>query len=310
MPYDVGSSSYAGQSASQPAAFLDGTLVRCPLCSQARFFKGERGLRRSGQVSASAPSPTPPVQNIQLWQTLSKFKNSIPILKRVPRGARASVASSLARCIALVARENSPSAWEQLLTFPFRILHVQKDLASKKTLTTQIKDNCFLKTQPFDPKLPVHFSHKGLLHHVESKLADGDIRGAARVLFSSDVVAAYSAETVTALQNKIIRHTLSSILNVALDDRAWQQATLPIRMGGLGVRKISSISLPAFLSSVHSTSELVRKILSPSLASFEVPCLTDAVEAWKMACPLTDLPVHPSSQRQWDVPLCVLFVSH
>ncbi|KAF9797495.1 hypothetical protein SFRURICE_008743 [Spodoptera frugiperda] len=203
--YDVGSSSYAGQSASQPAAFLDGTL-------------------------------------------------------RVPRGARASVASSLARCIALVARENSPSAWEQLLTFPFRILHVQKDLASKKTLTTQIKDNCFLKTQPFDPKLPVHFSHKGLLHHVESKLADGDIRGAARVLFSSDVVAAYSAETVTALQT--------------------------------------------FLSSVHSTSELVRKILSPSLASFEVPCLTDAVEAWKMACPLTDLPVHPSSQRQWDVPLC------
>ncbi|KAF9806244.1 hypothetical protein SFRURICE_021463 [Spodoptera frugiperda] len=212
MPYDVGSSSYAGQSASQPAAFLDGTLVRCPLCSQARFFKGERGLRihlgkvhkhknvDPSPVSASAPSPTPPVQNIQLWQTLSKFKNSIPILKRVPRGARASVASSLARCIALVARENSPSAWEQLLTFPFRILHVQKDLASKKTLTTQIKDNCFLKTQPFDPKLPVHFSHKGLLHHVESKLADGDIRGAARVLFSSDVVAAYSAETVTALQ--------------------------------------------------------------------------------------------------------------
>ncbi|XP_047029514.1 uncharacterized protein LOC124637199 [Helicoverpa zea] len=33
--------------------------------------------------------------------------------------------------------------------------------------------------------------------------------------------------------DQIIRSTLTSILNVALDDRAWQQAALPIRMGGV-----------------------------------------------------------------------------
>ncbi|XP_050557471.1 uncharacterized protein LOC126911958 [Spodoptera frugiperda] len=40
MPYDVGSSSYAGQSASQPAAFLDGTLVRGAIDS---FRNGSAG---------------------------------------------------------------------------------------------------------------------------------------------------------------------------------------------------------------------------------------------------------------------------
>ena len=105
--------------------------------------------------------------------------------------------------------------------------------------------------------------------------------------------------------DQIIRSTLTSILNVALDDRAWQQAALPIRMGGLGVRKISSVSLPAFLSSVHSTDTLTRKILSSSaLVDVEVPCLTDALDAWKMATPNTDLPGNRCSQRQWDGPLC------
>ena len=82
-----------------------------------------------------------------------------------------------------------------------------------------------------------------------------------------------------------------------------QQATLPIRLGGLGIRKISSVSLPAFLSSVHSTEKLTRKILASILVDFEVPYLTDAVNAWKIACPSSILPDNPSSQRQWDEPL-------
>ncbi|KAJ8719299.1 hypothetical protein PYW08_011474 [Mythimna loreyi] len=104
--------------------------------------------------------------------------------------------------------------------------------------------------------------------------------------------------------DQIIRQTLSSILNVAMDDRAWAQATLPIRMGGLGVRKITSISLPAFISSVHGTEKLIRNILISTLINFDVPCLTEAVNAWKVACPNSKIPGNPSSQRQWDEPLC------
>lgn len=186
--------------------------MRCPHCSQARFFKGERGLRvhygkvhkARGVPSASQTVPTTSTATTltPLWQQLSKLKHSVPILKRVPRGARPSVAKSLARCISLAARENSERAWEQLLTFPYRVLHVQKSLASKKTLTAQIKENCMSTISSFDPKLPARLPHKGLLHHVESKLGEGDISGAARVLFSSDVVAPYSPETFTALESK------------------------------------------------------------------------------------------------------------
>ena len=647
----------------------------------------------AGSANATATNPTPTTD--PFWQKLSKLKNSTPVLKRVPRGARPLVAQHLAGCVRLAARENSQRAWEQLLTFPYRVLHVQKNLANKKSLTKQIKDNCVsLGHEDFDTKLPTQ-RISNIPRLVESKLGEGDIRGAARILFSSDVVAPCSPDTLSALESKhpapadglsfpdppdsdahtltisgrhlvtaigsfrsgsaggldglspqhlkdltcpsageagesllkeltaltnlmlsgkvdetvidvlyganlcalrkkdggirpiavgttyrrmaakicckfysedvsekfqplqlgygskggceaavhalstylnygngdvilkvdiknafnsvnrdtllaeakkeipqifsflwqcyrhptkllyrdnllesavgcqqgdplgpvifslainpiirqlnsefnvwylddgtlggnrdtvlndfiflrdklhnigldlniskcelfisdttdrqttlqnfnavadgikiidksslcllgspvleesfsdfienkiqnfndiserlfkinihsaitilryccfgpkltyilrashlwkhinlldqidkIIRHTLSSILNVSLDDKAWSQATLPIRMGGLGVRKISSISLPAFISSVHGTDKLIRKILPITLINFEVPCLAEAINAWKVTCPNTDLPANPSSQRQWDEPLC------
>ena len=49
---------------------------------------------------------------------------------------------------------------------------------------------------------------------------------------------------------------------------------------------------------------MTRKILPSTLVDCEVPCLAEAVEAWKITCPNIDLPVNPSSQRQWDEPLC------
>ncbi|KAJ8704030.1 hypothetical protein PYW07_013330 [Mythimna separata] len=104
--------------------------------------------------------------------------------------------------------------------------------------------------------------------------------------------------------DQIIRQTLTSILNVAMDDRAWSQATLPIRIGGLGIRKISSISLPAFVSSVHGTEKLIRNVLSSSLINFNVPCFTEAIYTWRLTCPNSNPPDDPSSQRRWDEPLC------
>src|SRR6218665_3380352 len=37
------------------------------------------------------------------------------------------------------------------------------------------------------------------------------------------------------------------ILNVAITESQWAQATLPIKMGGFGIRRVSSLALPAFL---------------------------------------------------------------
>ncbi|KOB75072.1 Terribly reduced optic lobes [Operophtera brumata] len=101
-----------------------------------------------------------------------------------------------------------------------------------------------------------------------------------------------------------VRVTLT--VNKPEHDRAWRQASLPIRMGGLGVRKISSASIPAFLSSIFGTQDLIRKILSKSTPHLEIAGFLQAQEAWKVACPDSNLPKVLSSQRQWDEPLCEL----
>jgi len=87
----------------------------------------------------------------------------------------------------------------------------------------------------------------------------------------------------------IVKHTLVSIINIPLDNRSWSQASLPIRLGGLGIRKISCVSLPAFLSSVNSTKSLANSILAPSLGITEISHLTEALIAWQIACPNGDL---------------------
>ncbi|KAJ8707938.1 hypothetical protein PYW08_010304 [Mythimna loreyi] len=122
----------SGNCSSQPATSLDSQLVRCPHCAQARYFKGERGLKihygkvhKPHSVPLCLPAPSQTATHSEsIWKTLSKLKNSTPVLKRVPRGARRSVALSLARCVRLATQENTQSAWEDLLTFPYRILHV------------------------------------------------------------------------------------------------------------------------------------------------------------------------------------------
>ncbi|KAJ0183176.1 hypothetical protein K1T71_001152 [Dendrolimus kikuchii] len=106
--------------------------------------------------------------------------------------------------------------------------------------------------------------------------------------------------------DNVIRYSLSSIFNIPFDDRTWTQASLPIRYGGLGIRKISAVSLPAFLSSVYSTKDLIGEILNPSLGDFEVLYLTEARNAWSVVCPYQNLPINLKSQKLWDGPLCSL----
>ncbi|KAJ0182426.1 hypothetical protein K1T71_001795 [Dendrolimus kikuchii] len=101
----------------------------------------------------------------------------------------------------------------------------------------------------------------------------------------------------------IVKNTLINVLNIDLQERIWTQATLPVRFGGLGVRKISSVALPAFLSSVHSTKKFFQEILH---ADLEPSLSTEARNAWLVVCPGSSLPIVPSIQRSWDGPICEL----
>ncbi|XP_060804915.1 uncharacterized protein LOC132902733 [Amyelois transitella] len=100
--------------------------------------------------------------------------------------------------------------------------------------------------------------------------------------------------------DQLLKNKIELILNISFGEEAWTQASLPIRNGGLGIRKISCVALPAFLSSIHSTSNLVGNILKvPATTNYEIACLDEATNAW-LTGPSPNLPSKLQSQRAWD----------
>jgi len=78
--------------------------------------------------------------------------------------------------------------------------------------------------------------------------------------------------------DSLLRTALSQITNSTLSDSQWLQASLPIKSGGLGIRRISLLALPAFLASAASTLLLQDEILGGSR------CYVSAVLAMAL-CP-------------------------
>jgi len=59
--------------------------------------------------------------------------------------------------------------------------------------------------------------------------------------------------------DSMLRAGVQRITNSDLTDLQWLQASLPVKDGGLGVRRVSSLALPAFLASAATG----KHILSP-----------------------------------------------
>ena len=74
-----------------------------------------------------------------------------------------------------------------------------------------------------------------------------------------------------------VRSAGSLAMNVDISGRAWEQASLPPSFGGLGLRKVSSLALPCYISSLISCSGLIQCILSPNINRSEPLCLSDAI---------------------------------
>ncbi|KAI5642071.1 hypothetical protein NE865_05763 [Phthorimaea operculella] len=102
--------------------------------------------------------------------------------------------------------------------------------------------------------------------------------------------------------DEVIKTSLEEVLNISLSDREWQQASLPVRHGGLGVRRVQDTGPAAFLASANGVLKLVTQILSVNGAGFSIPFASEAFTAWTAACPNTPLPTKPDVQRLWDDP--------
>ena len=100
----------------------------------------------------------------------------------------------------------------------------------------------------------------------------------------------------------LLRTALGQLTNCDLSDTEWLQATLPVRDGGLGVRRVSMLALPAFLASAASTSFLQNEILSDCAGLPDDPLVDSYTVTWSASFGAP--PVGSASHKQavWDRP--------
>ena len=103
--------------------------------------------------------------------------------------------------------------------------------------------------------------------------------------------------------DSILRSITSSVTNTPLaqDEAAWIQASLPVKMGGLGVRRASQVAPSAYLSSSASTADLVSAILPTSHQSLPVPSSNAALTLWSHghSVPIP-LGLDAFKEKKWD----------
>lgn len=104
---------------------------------------------------------------------------------------------------------------------------------------------------------------------------------------------------------------LESITNCRFDDPTFRQASLPIKLGGLGVRRSKDLALPAFISSSLKCSAMVDQLLSKTDSDPFRSLVSDTIIVWKaqdarLAEPLAEAQF---CQRSWDLPLAKLHLA-
>ena len=105
-----------------------------------------------------------------------------------------------------------------------------------------------------------------------------------------------------------LRHTLSKILSNDLSDDGWEQASLPVRCGGLWKRSaVISLAPSAYLDSAAGSASLVNRLRLSYLLTKEDPYIPSAAKLWENIVSTSDIaPQGPMMLRQksWDLPCC------
>ena len=100
--------------------------------------------------------------------------------------------------------------------------------------------------------------------------------------------------------DNILKSSLEKIVNCRFSENAWNEATLAVKFGGLGLRNATNLCFSSFLSSVHSVADLLVSIVP----SFSISSDNLVMEASSACQSLTQsellaLP-HSKLQSQWD----------
>jgi len=143
---------------------------------------------------------------------LSELRSSVPTLRRVPAGARINVARALSALVDEVVESNTEEAWAKLFFFPYVALAVPSKSDKVTNLTKWVKGQVGVAADspfPVAPRRPPPRRQVGsgvkktdVAMKVEAKLADGDVRGAIRLLTSDDSIAPNTDATRASLLEK------------------------------------------------------------------------------------------------------------
>lgn len=98
--------------------------------------------------------------------------------------------------------------------------------------------------------------------------------------------------------DSLLHEILETLLNIPLSDNQWTQATLPINRGGLGIRRISDVALPAFLASSHACQDLVSQIFSIMDKEVSIHLSKEALDCWNSDHDIVS--PYPTVQHYWD----------
>ena len=109
-----------------------------------------------------------------------------------------------------------------------------------------------------------------------------------------------------------VRLALQDVCNVAITDEAWEQAALPLRHGGLGVRSVQALALPSYVSSLTASAPLVSTICPSTSSGSEPAALIPAVRQFMSACGIETAPERPAAnlQKTWDDIASVATANH
>ena len=208
----------------------------CPTCvnnSSANSAPSQPTLPLTTCQSQPAPQ-SPPSQDteLDLALLLANLKQTRPVVRRIPRGARIAAAEALSLLIDSAVDSGTSTSWSRLLCFPYAAFSVPRHETHKTenaSLTSKVKRSIsaymdvnsaepinaetFLSgqgcTKQKDPKVTINRhpsnarnSGERLKRCVALKLQDGDVRGAIRLLASAENIAQESDDVSEVLKAK------------------------------------------------------------------------------------------------------------
>ena len=104
--------------------------------------------------------------------------------------------------------------------------------------------------------------------------------------------------------DQVMKKCLEAIINLGQD--AWTQSSLPVKKGGLGIRKATNLALSAFLSSAFSSAHGASALLPEDIKMENYIEVQEALDLWKAQFSEDkgqELPEDITVQTMWDQPV-------